>query len=703
MTTGQMMCPMIEASNRLEINMRRHNRIAFVFAVLILLLAALLRFWQFTTLPPGLHAQEIMDIRLADNARQGFIQVFYNVNGEGREGFYHTLLAAVTTFSGSGLLGYHILAAYVGMITIALVYALVRRLYGNLAGLASMALIAFGFLPTLLSRQVGRETLLPLLTTAVLLALALGLPVYWRRRGTQTLTSAFAALGLLVGVSFYVHPAGLLIALMTLLYIVYMLLSRMSLSRQTLSYISFAALVAVIVAMPYLISALRLPELGGVDRLLDGFASDRKPIPERVITTLLSIGIRGDKSEIYNLPYRPLFDPATFALMVFGFGVALRYIRKARYMLPVIALITLLPLALLSPKAPSFIAFAAVLPVLAIFFGLGVTTVIKLFHRQNLRRAAVAGLVVLVGFVFAATWFDLFIQWPRLDAVQEAYNGRLAALAQRIDETADEIPTVVCARSLNPATPRAELTNGQIMSLMQHRTSTPNIRYVDCNQTIVFINGGSLQQVILTEENTLENANPFIINWLERGIAVDNGRVSPNSVLIMEVASSLANTIGRFTTTQPILLPQEGGATTTQTLPPIRLGGNLTFLGYQIPSVKFYPPGGIVTVSTYWRIDGPLPRDLRLFSHLLGDPSQAPIAQNDLISVPPSQLTNRDVVLQVTYITLPARIPTGTYTVSTGAYQITDQRRMDVLDENGEPIASRMFLYDITVSSGSDD
>lgn len=681
--------------------MRRNNRIAFVFAVLILLLAALLRFWQFTTLPPGLHAQEIIDIRLADNARQGFIQVFYNINGEGREGFYHTLLAAVTTLSGSGLMGYHILAAYVGMITTALVFALVRRLYGNLAGLASMALIAFGFLPTLLSRQVGRETLLPLLTVTVLLALALGLPVYWRRRGTQTLTSAFAVLGLLVGVGFYVHPAGLLIALMTLLYVVYMLVTRMSLSRQTLSYISFAALVAIIVAMPYLVSALRLPELGGVSRLLGGFSSDRKPIPERVIATLLSIGIRGDKSEIYNLPYRPMFDPATFALMVFGLGVALRYIRKARYMLPIIALITLLPLALLSPKAPSFIAFAAVLPVLAIFFGLGASTAIKLMQRQSLRRIGVVALVALVMFIFVATWVDLFIQWPRLEAVQQAYNGRLAALAQRIDETADEIPTVVCAKPLNPATPRAELTSGQIMSLMQHRTSAPDLRYVDCDQAFVFINGGGLQQVILTDENTLENANPFILNWLERGIPVDNGRVSDNSVLMMEVASSLANTVGRFTTTQPIQLPRSGGATTTQTYPPVRLGGNLTFLGYQVPNVEFYPRGGIVTVSTYWRVDGTLPSDLRLFSHILGDPSQAPLAQNDLLSVPANQLTNRDVVLQVMYVPLPGRIPNGIYTVSAGAYQNSDLRRMDVLDENGEAIASRMFLYNITVGSGN--
>jgi 4-amino-4-deoxy-L-arabinose transferase-like glycosyltransferase len=677
--------------------MLRNNRIAFVLAVLILLLAALLRFWQFTTLPPGLHAQEIIDIRLADNARQGFIQVFYNVNGEGRDGFYPTLLAAVTTFSGSGLLGYHILSAYLGMITIALVFALARRLYGNLAGLASMALLAFGFFPALLSRQVGRETLLPLLTTTVLLAMAIGLPVYWRRRNTQTLTTSFAILGLLVGFGFYVHPAGLALALMVLLYIVYILLSRMNLSRQTLSYISFAALVALIVATPYLVSALRLPELGGVARLVGGFASDRKPISERVISTLLSIGIRGDKSEIYNLPYRPMFDPVTFGLMVFGVGFALRYFRKARFMLLLIALVTLLPLALFSPKTPSFIAFAAVLPVLAIFFGLGASTVVKLLRNRNLVRVAIAALTLLVAFIFFATWFDLFVQWPRLEAVQTAYNSRLAALAQRIDETADEMNTVVCTPSLNTTPPRPELTNAQIMSLMQHRTMSPNMRYVDCDQAFVFIDGGRLQQIILPEEDTLQTANPFILEWLARATPIHNGQVAENSVLMMEASSSLANTIGRFTTTEPILLPQSGGAQTTQTFPPVRMGGNLAFLGYQTPNVEFYPPGGIVTVSTYWRVDGTLPRDLRLFSHLLADPSLPPIAQNDLISVAPNQLTNRDVVLQVMYVPLSGLIPPGTYTVSTGAYQDSDQRRMDVLDENGSPIASRLFLYDITV------
>jgi 4-amino-4-deoxy-L-arabinose transferase-like glycosyltransferase len=683
--------------------MLRNNRIAFVLAVLILLLAALLRFWQFTTLPPGLHAQEIIDIRLADNARQGFIQVFYNVNGEGREGFYPTLLATVTTFSGSGLLGYHILSAYLGMITIALLFALTRRLYGNLAGLAAMSLLAFGFFPVLLSRQVGRETLLPLLTTAVLLTLALGLPVYWRRRGTQTLTTSFAILGLLVGFGFYVHPAGLLVALMVLLYIIYILLSRMHLSRQTLSYIGFAALVAVIVATPYLVSALRLPELGGVARLLSGFVSDRKPIGERVISSLLSIGLRGDKSELYNLPYRPMFDPVTFGFMVFGLGVALRYARKARYTLMVIGLVALLPLALLSPKAPSFIAFAAVLPILAIFFGLGASTAVKMLRSRGLMRYGVVALTLLVGFVFFATWFDLFIQWPQVESVQTAYNSRLASLAQRIDETADDMNTVVCAPALNTVTPRAELTNAQIMSLMQHRTVSPHMRYVDCDQAFVFIDGGRLQQVILPEENTLQTANPFILDWLAHGTPVDNGEVAENSVLMMEVSSSLANTIGSFTTTEPIQLPLAGGAETAQTFPPVRMGGNLAFLGYQTPDVEFYPPGGIVTVSTYWRIDGVLPRDLRLFSHILADPSLPPIAQNDLISVPPNQLTNRDVVLQVMYVPLPGRIPTGTYTVSTGAYQDSDQRRMNVLGEDGSPIASRLFLYDITVGNDGEN
>lgn len=679
--------------------MFKNNRISFVIAVIILLLAAALRFWNFTTLPPGFHADEILDIRLADSAREGYVQVFYNIEGEGREGFYHILLTAVNAVFGGGIMGYHLLAAWLGMLTIALVYALARRLYGNLAGLAAMALMAFSFFPVLLSRMVARETLLPLLTTAVLLALSLGLPVYWRRRSNQMMTTAFAALGLLLGISFYIHPAGLLIALCGLVVVVYILLLRMHITRQLLSYISFAALLALIVATPYLVSAIRLPEMGGAVRLIQGFMGSASSPWDRIVNGLLAIGVRGDVNPVFNLPGRPLFDPISALVIAAGILGGLYYFNKPRYALPIIALALLLPLALLSPESPSFIAFAAVLPVLALLFGLGAKVLAQNFEQnQQEVRLAIAVLLICTG---VWTTLDLFGRWGKLPDVQVAYNARLAQLASRIDRTADDIPTLICEKQVAPNTQQLELTNGQLLSLMQHRQD-PDLRFVDCDHGLLFINGGGLQQVIMTEPDALTTASPFVLDWLNRGTALSGANIPPNSIYIMEVASALADTVGRFTTTTPVWYPPEATLSGEETVPPVRFGGNLTFLGYQLPAVDFYPPGGIVTVTTYWRVDGSLPRDLQFFTHVLSDPSATPIANTDSISVKPMELRDRDVFMQVTYVALRPETPAGTYTVSTGAYQGGDKRRMDVLaSDTGSLIANRLFLYTINVRPGN--
>ncbi|HEX2619249.1 MAG TPA: glycosyltransferase family 39 protein [Phototrophicaceae bacterium] len=674
--------------------MLKNNRISFVIAVMILMMAAGMRFWHLTTLPAGFSQEEILDIRLADSAREGYIQVFYNLGGEGREGFYHTVLTAVTAVTGNGILGYNIFAAWLGMLTIALMYALARRLYGNLAGLGSMALLAFGFFPILLSRMVARETLLPLLTTAVMLTLALGLPVYWRRRGNQTQTSAFAALGLLLGIGFYVHPAGLLVALYGLLFVIYILFQRQHVTRQLLSYISFAALIALIVATPYLVSAIRLPELGGVTRLFQGFIGAPNAPIQRLMDGLLAIGLRGDPDPVYNIPGRPLFDPLSAVIILIGLVGGLRYFNKPRYALPVIALVALLPLALLSPDSPSFIAFATVLPVLALLFGLGIKVIIRLTNQP---QAVLIGVTVLLLVSGAWTAYDLFGRWSAMPEVQTVYHTRLAQLAHRIDQTADDIPTVICQKAVSPDQPQIDLTSGQLISLMQHRRDA-DLRFVDCEHGLLFINGGGLQQVILTEPDALETTSPFVLDWLHRAAPLTGPNIPSDSIYVMEVASALADKVGAFTTTTLVQYPPESSLPGQQTVPPVRFGGNLTFLGYQLPDVDFYPPGGIITVTTYWRVDGVLPPDLTLFTHIIDDPAASPVANTDSISVSPDELHNRDVFMQVTYVPLSLGIPAGMYTVSTGAYQGGDKQRMDVLSATDDvSVANRLFLYGISV------
>jgi 4-amino-4-deoxy-L-arabinose transferase-like glycosyltransferase len=680
-------------------SMTKNSRLSFALAVLILLFAAALRLYRLDSLPLGLNDQEIIDIRLAENTRQGDLQVFYNVGGQGRDLLYPVILAAVTTLTGGGALGYHLLSAWIGIITVALVYAVGKRLYGDLAGLAAMSLTAVSLFPALLSRLAMRETLLPALITAVLLTMALAFPVYYRKRSAVMLNSAFLTLAVLIGMGIYVHPAALMIGVFFVVYMAYMLFPRRRRTIQLLTYSVFATIVATILAAPYLTSAARLPELGGMGRLVEGLTSDASGIPVRIVNGLLAIGIQGDANATFNVPGRPLFDAISAVLIGVGFVVAARTIHKPRYALTFFAAVLLLPLALLSPDSPSNMSFAVVYPVLALLFGLGIA---YLASRSQLRRIAHTLLAVIVLFNTVWTVYDLFESWESLPAVYEAYNGDIAQLAKQIDRSAHRTPTVICSQGITVQKPQLELPKGRLLSLMVNRQAAA-LRYVECDTGMVFINGGDVPQQIVVTDRDFAGTNPLVLEWFQISNAVERADLPPDGLFVLAAGEVLADKIGRFTTTAPYALaPEVRDGESVGLPPPVPLENNLTFLGYESLDHNF-TAGDTVTVVTYWRVEGPLPSDLTLFAHVLDDPGASPVANTDTISIIPTQLQNRDVFMHISYIRLPQTLPEGEYIVSVGAYRRQSSERLRVLTENGTVTrGNRLILYTINTAPEGD-
>ena len=183
--------------------MTKNSRLSFALAILILLAGAGMRLISLTDVPLGLNADEVIDLRLAETVRQGSVRVFFDLGREGREVLYPAILAAVTAIFGAGTVVYMLTSFAIGMVTQALTFALARRLYGDLAGLAALGFTALTWWPVFLSRTLGRESLLPLLVVVVLLTLALGLPVYGRHRSSTSQTVAFAGLGTAMAVGIY--------------------------------------------------------------------------------------------------------------------------------------------------------------------------------------------------------------------------------------------------------------------------------------------------------------------------------------------------------------------------------------------------------------------------------------------------------------------------------------------------------------------
>ncbi len=666
------------------------DRISYALAVVILLAAAVFRLHDLATLPPGLSNDEIDNVRIAETVRDGTIETYYNLRGEGSESLYQILIVAMTTFTSNGLLGYRLPSVFISMITLAVVYVLGKRLLGPLAGLAAMALLAFGLFPSLLARAPLPETMLPLMTAATMLTLAQSLSVYRTRPARPPNSITFAALGVLLGVGFYIHPLHFGIVLMAMLFIGFMVLTRQPISRYTLGFTSFAILVMIIIVMPYLIASIRQPELAGAGRVL---ARPGDGLFATIFNGVAGLIFRGDGNPVYNLPERPLIDLISGILAALGLAVALRYWKQTRFALMLIAAIILFPLALIAPSSPDFTRFALILPVLALLFGAGVGALSASISRSGRLVLSIA-LVVLVAFNVVWTWNDLFVRWRALPDVQTAYHARLGSLAWYLDRTAKTTPSIICTPELYPPNDAPQLVDAQILALMMHQEDV-SLRYADCGSALVLADGGNRQQIIFLEPDGLARVNPYLTEWVNQG-TLQTTNVPRDAVITLDVSQSLADTIGRFTTTATASFAPETGSANTIAETPVRLGGNITFLGYERATSDAYAPGAVVPVYTYWRVDGQVPSDLRFFTHLLSDPAVIAV-QADTIGVRADLLKLRDVIVQTTFLQLPHTIPDGDYVLSIGAYERNRGTRLGVFD--GDQLrGDRLFVGAIRIA-----
>lgn len=674
------------------------KRVYYALAVLILLIAAALRFWNITTLPAGLSDIELSHVDVArDEIYGGDIRVFYerevprSDSTIGQEGLYHVVLSGAAVIFGMGTFGLRVLSLLIGMITIATIYTLGVRLFGYRVSIVATTFYAILMFPIILSRMVLVETAVPLMVAAVMLSLARALPVYYRTRAESTNTVDYATMGVLVSLSLYLHQYSLFIVLLAMAFITFILIEGRPVSLRKLSYIGFAILMLIIVAMPYLLSTFRLPELGANTRILGDFNG----ITLSIVESTSGLFWQGDTNPLHNVPGRPMFDAITGIVMFTGLVFCIRNWRNPRYALVLIGIILLGPPAILADNSPNFLALSLVLPIVVLLIGLGAEKIIILVP-ENIRPLSMIFISVLCIGNLGWTINSLYIEWAQSEEVQLAYNGDLGRIAHHFDLTADEIPVVICNPEWNITRATDEAySDVEIIKVLMNR-DTALLREVDCRNGFLFVNAGFHQQVLVVDPMNEVELFPLVADWLSLGTPVDG--LPEGTVINLQVQQELEDALGVFTTTAPASYATESDVSENiPVAPPIPFGGNVTWLGYENDPLPEYEPGEIVPVTTYWRIqDGVVPSDLLIFTHILSDPISR-VAQIDSIYIDPTQLGERDVYIHNANIPLLSTIESGDYVVSIGVYQSSSAERLPVFIGESQTQGNRIFLYLINV------
>ena len=677
-------------------------RTGFVLATLFLLVAALLRSYRLADLPTGFNEDEYLSLRIVESLRAGHIAVFYdqspNGTAWGREGFYPAILGFSSNLTGGGSVGFRVFSVFASLITLALVYTLARRLCGVRGAVAALALLSVSLWPVLLGRSVTPVSLAPLMSAATMLGTAQILSVPARIGQRLPGTIAFTLLGIAAGIGFYIHPVQFWLVLGALLFIYWLTRSQGPLTLSLILSLLFMLALVLVVMGPYLLSSLRLFELSGLARLLGDYDLNLSPPMQSVANTLTGIALVGDSSPLHNVPGRPLFDLFSGLICLAGLLAAFRFRHRPRFAMPLVFLIALAPATLFVNNSPDFASMAVLLPSLALLFGFGVAT-LSINPGQLARYIPMIAIVVLPGLNVIWTGHDLFNVWASSAETKEVWNDRAGRLARHVEASADDLPTLVCLPTVEPE-PSLELGDAWRLLLLLHDRGE-GLRYADCLTGLVLASGGEMQQIILPDPATLANMHPVLRGWLQRNVREQDPSLPPNSVFVLDVQQPLGDKVGSFTTTSRLRLAPEAPGGAADLMPPVTLDSNLTFLGYEPGEQRIFLEGDTLTLVTWWRVDGHLPEDLRLFVHVMPDPAVI-TSQSDRISVLPSSLRPRDIFIQVTYVNLPAVTPDGHYLVSTGAYRQRDLQRLSILID-GKVRGTRLFLTDSNFAVGAMD
>ncbi|HML24920.1 MAG TPA: glycosyltransferase family 39 protein [Aggregatilinea sp.] len=683
-----------------------NRRIELILVTLLLLLAAVFRSWDLSRVPSGFSDEELAYVRLTEAVQTGNIAVYYQVGDDhGRSGLYAVANAIVTRAVGDGLLGYRMLSFWASLLSLALLYALARRLFGRYVALMALGAMSVNTHAVLLARTATSESLVPFYVLLLLFTLAVafhvGRTVHFRAPSTIT----FALVAMLFGASGYLHYTTLVLGPLGALFFVHLLVTHQPMSRRIWSIVFFVLMLATIVALPYLTSTLRELSASEPDIYITARPRGITDLVNGVLSAIGGLVWKGDTRITYNLPGLALLGPALSLLLVIGTVRAVHRWREPRYALMLLSLLAGLATDVWIGSESTFSANLVALPALYILPAVGVMVVwraLSLRSRANAVRwvTALAAAILVVN--VALTWNRVFAQWGEHADADAAYHADLGRVAAYLDRSPDDSPAVICMIPLDM--PNAiGLSPRQILPLMMHREDV-SLRSVDCRSGLVFVNAGAPMRLVFADPDYRTLMPPELAEWLEDATDLRVNDLPDGSVLALNVEQRIRDLGGYWNSVAPAFyLPETNGGGSLPAQLPVTLERNVTFAGYDPRGLTPHTAGGEpIVLASYWRVDGPLPTNLGVFVHLLAylNPRLQPLAESNTISVVPSELRNRDIFIQVSYLWLSDRVRAGDYPLTIGAFTgevAAIDNHLRVIDRHGELHGERLLVGSVPV------
>ena len=626
--------------------------------VSVFLIAALLRLYGLNNQsPPGIEHDEVAHWLINQDILNGN-QGLYFTGGYGHEAGYHYLQSGSMVLLGDNVMALRLPSAFLGLLVVAIAFALSRRLFGLRTAVLSAGLLAVLFWPVFYSRLGLRAISLPFLS---------GLSAYFwwqgwlkwstrsdlvRKRGRESeeipgsrpyshnrALVYFILAGLLAGLSFYTYMASRVVPIFYVLFVLYLVLVHRPAIQERWQGVALFFLSYAIVAAPlafYLLgnpgAEYRLSEINQpLTALMDG---NLRPILENTLDIAAMFGLRGDPLWRQNVAFLPVFEPLVAIFFYIGVAISLFRWREQRYTFLVLWLFTAAIPSIVTIDAPSSIRIINALPVLTLFpvIGLEVIHFLRPFSTDSTklspkitRIATFIALVLLFALYIVRTTSAIFQEWPADGEVRFVWQEAFTEIAGYLDESDSSEPIAI--GGWTPATmdpPTIDLT------LVRQDL---DIRFFDPTQSLILPIGDGQEQTIRVARPAELPLDHFIeeqlVSWGVRPEEI-------GSFTLYEVTFGVID--------GPEFAAGVNFGSDSR-------GDELTYLGYDLvaPCVGLDSGSSSILSTceliTYWRVDekGSDPR--RIFLHAL-DETGTILVQDDGLGAPAEHWVPGDLILQ---------------------------------------------------------
>jgi 4-amino-4-deoxy-L-arabinose transferase-like glycosyltransferase len=672
----------------------------FAVSLVVVWLAFWLRFDQLETVPFSWHLDEAAHGLEARDILRGIRPIFFP-QFTGHEAMFAYAIAGAFTLFGDSIWSARLVSATAGVLTVALTIPLGATLWpgarGRRIGQWAAALLSISLWHLVYSRSTYRVILQPLMQLPALIFLLKA--IRHSSEKSPRVWVWWALAGLFTGLNFHTYLAARVFPL-ALALIGGAAIALGPERWRPVKGLILAGLVAALIALPLVWYFYNHPfDLYGRAADIsfvtpDSTVSDvADQVWRNVRDTAGMFTVKGDYSHKRNIRDEPVFDLFTGAAFFIGLAAAVIGLARRRHVLVSVTLLSwlivmVLPGVLSVAGVPNYSRLFGALPVVMIFpaliFEWGWSWAARLvaarFPSPHVLAAAnVALLAPFVGLTLAA-YPHYFVDWNNVDSEIERVVP-VAYFMRDVQPTWQGEPVY-----LSSSYPE-QITQAYLDPFMYAAT-----RGFDNRQAVPFPpEGRPTDYYVLLEDQPnralLQKAGLQYLRTV-------NGRFG-------QPVYEVYHWDGRWPTpsrTQPM-----GWGWETQFPPgwqpnpipaPVNFQNNLSLLGYDL-SADTGVGGDPLTVTLYWRLNGPADGQYMFFVHVL-DPDSQVVTQHDDNRYPSLRWHAGEMLLSEFSMMVPPGTPSGAYQIEIGVYHLYTGERMWIVVD-GENVANRLFLQPITV------